>query len=126
LTELLLNGHLASLTPSQLAALLSCFVFQEKSSEASKQLPEELQGPLRTLQEEARKVARIMQDCNLEVNVEAYVQSFRPHLMEVAVWFTCVRLIVFKVVFSWAQGARFIEVCKMTDVFGRCPYCLPV
>jgi ATP-dependent RNA helicase DOB1 len=85
LTELLLNGHLASLTSAQLAALLSCFVFQEKSSEASKQLPDELLGPLRTLQEEARKVARVMQDCNLEVNVEAYVQSFRPHLMEVAI-----------------------------------------
>jgi len=48
-TELLFNGVFNDLTPEQCCALLSCFVFQEKSKQNPK-LTEELSGPLRLLQ----------------------------------------------------------------------------
>ena len=48
-TELLFNGVFNDLTPEQAAALLSCFVFEEKGGESPK-LYEQLAGPLRLLQ----------------------------------------------------------------------------
>ena len=48
-TELLFNGVFNQLTPEQSCALVSCFVFQERSQEMPK-LTEELSGPLRQMQ----------------------------------------------------------------------------
>ena len=48
-TELLFNGVFNDLTIQQACALMSCFVFEEKSSENPK-LTEALSGPLRMLQ----------------------------------------------------------------------------
>jgi ATP-dependent RNA helicase DOB1 len=52
---------------------------------------------------QARRVAKIGQECKLPVNPEEYVEHFRPGLMEV--------------VHRWAGGAKFIEICRLTDVF---------
>ncbi|GAB6028830.1 Exosome RNA helicase MTR4 [Chamberlinius hualienensis] len=101
-TELLFNGFFNSLTPQQTAALLSCFVFQEKCNEMPK-LIEELSGPLRQLQEMARRIARVSNESRLNLEEDSYVESFRPHLMEV--------------VHAWCNGITFAEVCKMTKVF---------
>lgn len=49
LTELIFNGVFGQLSAQQSCALLSCFVFDEKSNEAPK-LTEELSGPLRQMQ----------------------------------------------------------------------------
>lgn len=49
LTELIFNGVFGQLTPAQSAAILSCFVCDEKSNDNLK-LAEELSGPLRTMQ----------------------------------------------------------------------------
>ena len=48
-TELLFNGVFNDLTPEQAAALLSCFVFEEKSGDTPR-LYEKLAGPLKMLQ----------------------------------------------------------------------------
>jgi len=48
-TELLFNGVFNDLSPELCCALLSCFVFQEKSQRFPK-LTEQLSGPLRLLQ----------------------------------------------------------------------------
>jgi len=42
-------------------------------------------------------------EAKLPVEEEQYVQSFRPHLMDV--------------VHLWTQGAQFSQICKMTDAF---------
>lgn len=52
ITELLFNGVFNDLDVPQTAALLSCFVFEEKAPEMPS-LTEELAGPLRTLQVES-------------------------------------------------------------------------
>ena len=55
------------------------------------------------LQESARRIGKVSEEAKLEIDVETYVESFRPHIMDV--------------VFAWANGASFSQICKMTDVF---------
>jgi ATP-dependent RNA helicase DOB1 len=66
-------------------------------------LKEELEGPLRTMQEVARRIAKVSQESKLNVVEEDYVNKFRSELMDV--------------VYAWCQGAKFSQICKMTDVF---------
>ncbi|XP_075039653.1 exosome RNA helicase MTR4 [Mixophyes fleayi] len=102
LTEIMFNGLFNDLTAEQATALLSCMVFQENSSEMPK-LTEQLAGPLRQMQETARRIAKVSAEAKLEVDEEMYLSSFRPNLMDV--------------VYTWANGATFAQICKMTDVF---------
>lgn len=102
LTELIFNGCFNDLSPEQCAALLSCFVFQERSKETPRLKPE-LSEPLKQLQEMALKIAKISKECKIEIVEKDYVESFRSELME------CV--------FSWCKGATFTQICKMTDVY---------
>ncbi|XP_030326832.1 exosome RNA helicase MTR4 isoform X3 [Strigops habroptila] len=102
LTEMMFNGIFNDLSPEQTAALLSCFVFQENSSEMPK-LTEQLAGPLRQMQECAKRIAKVSAEAKLEIDEENYLNSFRPNLMDV--------------VHTWANGANFAHICKMTDVF---------
>ncbi|XP_059845388.1 exosome RNA helicase MTR4 [Hypanus sabinus] len=102
LTEMMFNGIFNDLTAEQATALLSCFVFQEKANEMPK-LTEQLAGPLRQMQECARRIAKVSAEAKLEVDEEMYLDSFRPHLMDV--------------VFTWANGSTFAQICKMTEVF---------
>ncbi|GAA6030798.1 hypothetical protein JCM8097_008881 [Rhodosporidiobolus ruineniae] len=102
LTEMIFGGVFNDLTPQQCAALLSCFVFDEKSEQTSK-LKDELAGPLRVMQEAARRIAKIAIESKMPVVEDEYVASFKPELMDA--------------VYSWCNGAKFSEICKMTDVF---------
>uniref|UniRef100_A0A8D2IV13 Exosome RNA helicase MTR4 n=1 Tax=Varanus komodoensis TaxID=61221 RepID=A0A8D2IV13_VARKO len=102
LTEMMFNGLFNDLSAEQATALLSCFVFQENSSEMPK-LTEQLAGPLRQMQECAKRIAKVSAEAKLEIDEENYLNSFRPNLMDV--------------VHTWANGATFAHICKMTDVF---------
>jgi ATP-dependent RNA helicase DOB1 len=42
-------------------------------------------------------------ECKLSIDIEDYVGGFKPNMMDV--------------VHSWSKGAKFIEICKMTDIF---------
>uniref|UniRef100_A0A8C5L4F4 RNA helicase n=1 Tax=Jaculus jaculus TaxID=51337 RepID=A0A8C5L4F4_JACJA len=72
------------------------------SSEMPK-LTEQLAGPLRQMQECAKRIAKVSAEAKLEIDEETYLSSFKPHLMDV--------------VYTWATGATFAHICKMTDVF---------
>lgn len=102
LTELMFNGTFNELLPEHCAALLSCFVFGERS-EHPVRLKEDLAAPLRILQDTARRIAKVSVECRLPVVEQEYVQSFKVELMDA--------------VLQWCQGARFADICKMTDVF---------
>ncbi|XP_056445550.1 exosome RNA helicase MTR4 [Gadus chalcogrammus] len=102
LTEMIFNGLFNDLTAEQATSLLSCFVFQENASEMPK-LTEQLAGPLRQMQECAKRIAKVSADAKLEVDEDTYLNQFKPHLMDV--------------VYTWANGASFAQICKMTDVF---------
>jgi ATP-dependent RNA helicase DOB1 len=55
------------------------------------------------MQEVARRIAKVSQESKLNVVEDDYVKKFRPELMDV--------------VYAWCQGAKFSQICKMTDVF---------
>jgi len=102
LTELIFDGVFNDLNTEQIVALLSCFVFEEKATTQQK-LHQELAAPLRKLQEIARRIANISIECKLHVDVDQYIQSFSPAIMDV--------------VYAWCRGASFAEVCTMTHIF---------
>ncbi|CAF1023234.1 unnamed protein product [Rotaria sp. Silwood1] len=101
-TELLFNGVFNDLTVSQACALLSCFVFQEKGNEMPK-LPQELSGPLRLMQETARRVARVSIESKIDMDEERYVDGFKPYMMDV--------------VKAWVDGQSFASICQMTSIY---------
>jgi len=101
-TEMLFSGFFAELTTEQIVAIMSCFVFEEKS-ESSVKCKKDLEGPLRQLQDIARRVSTVAKEAKIDVDVEEYVKKFKPDLIEV--------------MFAWCKGASFAEICKMTDVF---------
>ncbi|KAK6605029.1 DSHCT domain-containing protein [Botrytis cinerea] len=101
LSELLFNGYFNDLTPEMCAAVLSVFIFEEKSQ--CPPLKEELAAKYREIQAQARIVAKVTAESKLKMNEEEYVTSFKWQLMEV--------------VYVWAQGKSFAEICKMTDVY---------
>ncbi|KAJ2720796.1 ATP-dependent RNA helicase mtr4 [Coemansia sp. Benny D115] len=103
LSELMFHGVFNDLTTEQTVSLLSCFVFQEKTKSDPPKLKEELAGPLRIMQESARQIAQISNECKLTMSEEEYVESFKPELMDV--------------VNAWCRGAKFSQICRMTDVF---------
>ncbi|XP_064539014.1 exosome RNA helicase MTR4 [Drosophila montana] len=102
ITEMIFNGVFNELSAPQAVALLSCFVCDEKSSEAPKSATE-LSGPLRALQSLARRIAKVSTECKLSMDEENYVEKFKPFLMDV--------------VLAWCKGSSFLSVCKMTDIF---------
>ncbi|PQE23902.1 atp-dependent RNA helicase dob1 protein [Rutstroemia sp. NJR-2017a WRK4] len=101
LSELLFNGYFNDLTPEMCAAVLSCFIFEEKSKQPP--LKEELATKFKEIQAQARIIAKVSAESKLKMNEEEYVASFKWQLMEV--------------VHVWAQGKSFSEICKMTDVY---------
>ncbi|KAA8649125.1 hypothetical protein EYZ11_000678 [Aspergillus tanneri] len=103
LSELLFNGFFNNLTPEQTAAVLSVFVFEEKTKETPALTRDELAKPLKEIQAQARIIAKVSQESKLAVNEEEYVQSFHWELMEV--------------IYEWANGKSFADICRMTDVY---------
>ncbi|EGF78636.1 hypothetical protein BATDEDRAFT_20298 [Batrachochytrium dendrobatidis JAM81] len=105
LTELLFNGVFTDLTVDQTVSLLSCFTFGERSGgeDPTVSFPDTLKQPLRILRETARKIAQVSQESKMTIDEKEYVESFRPDLMQI--------------VMSWCQGARFADICRMTDIF---------
>ncbi|KAK2724137.1 exosome RNA helicase MTR4-like [Artemia franciscana] len=102
LTELLFNNVFNGLDSIQTASLLSCFVCDEKSNQMPR-LVDSLSGPLKQMQDLARRIAKISNDCKLEVQEDEYVEKFKPYLMDV--------------VAAWCKGAPFGDLCQMTDIY---------
>ncbi|KAG0140493.1 hypothetical protein CROQUDRAFT_674629 [Cronartium quercuum f. sp. fusiforme G11] len=102
LTEMIFNGAFSELTPEQCAALLSCFVFNEKSEQPTK-LKAELEGPMKKMKEAATKIAHEIKEAHITIDEVEYVASFKTEMMDA--------------VFNWCKGSSFAEICKMTDIF---------
>ncbi|ERN20203.1 DExH-box ATP-dependent RNA helicase DExH9 [Amborella trichopoda] len=102
LTELMFSGVLKDVSVEQLVALLSCFVWTEKLKDMPKPR-EELEMLYSQLQDTARRVAKVQLECKIQIDVEDFVNSFRPDIMEV--------------VYAWAKGSKFYEIMEITQVF---------
>ncbi|CAF9920810.1 MAG: ATP-dependent RNA helicase mtr4 [Heterodermia speciosa] len=101
LSELLFDRFFNELSPELCASVLSCFIFEEKAECPA--LKEELAKPYREIQAKARIISKVSQESKLAVDEDEYVQGFKYQLMEV--------------VYAWAHGKPFAEICKMTDVY---------
>ncbi|KAJ4959313.1 hypothetical protein NE237_026424 [Protea cynaroides] len=102
LTELMFNGVFKDINVEEMVSLLSCFVWQEKLQDAQKPR-EELDLLFTQLQETARRVAKVQLECKVQIDVENFVNSFRPDIMEV--------------VYAWAKGSKFYEIMEISQVF---------
>ena len=59
------------------------------------------------LQDTARRIAKVSAEAKMDIEEDAYVEGFKPHMMDV--------------VHAWCKGATFAQICRMTDIFeGRC------
>ncbi|KAF8405647.1 hypothetical protein HHK36_007723 [Tetracentron sinense] len=102
LTELVFNGVLKDINVEEMVSLLSCLVWQEKLQDAQKPR-EELDLLFTQLQETARMVAKVQLECKVQIDVEKFVNSFRPDIMEA--------------IYAWAKGSKFYEIMEITQVF---------
>lgn len=100
LSELLFNRFFNDMTPEQCAAVMSCFVFEERVNETPV-LTEDMSKALREIQRQARLVAKVSIESKLPLNEEEYVQSFKWQLMPV--------------MFAWATGKSFAEIWYVSD-----------
>lgn len=101
LTEMIFNGTFNDLTAPQCAALLSCFVCDDKASELN--MDKELETCYKQMQDFARRIAKVSKECKMEIDENEYVDKFKPTLMDI--------------VLKWCKGASFLQIIQMTDVF---------
>lgn len=102
LTELMFNGVLKDIKVEEMISLLSCFVWREKLQEAQKPRDEH-EMLFMQLQDTARKVAKVQLECKVQIDVDSFVSSFRPDVMEA--------------VYAWAKGSKFYEIMEISQVF---------
>jgi ATP-dependent RNA helicase DOB1 len=95
LSELLFNRFFNEMSPEHCAAVLSCFIFEEKSNQKI-ELKDVLQKAYREVQAQARIIAKVSQESKLPLDEEKYIESFKYELMEV--------------VFAWCNGATFADI----------------
>jgi antiviral helicase SKI2 len=102
-TEMVLNNVLSEATPEEVAALLSCMVFEMKNAEEP---PLQHAGGLKekivTVKAIARHIGENQRECGMKEPVEQFVEQFKFGLAEV--------------VYEWACGKEFFEIMKLTDV----------
>jgi superfamily II RNA helicase len=82
-------------------------------------LKEVLAGPLSALQETARHIAEVSNECKLEVAEDEFVESFRPSLMDIIYAWSQVTIARIKILrhFVWALWTiRTGDACRMTRV----------
>jgi hypothetical protein len=79
-------------------------------SEAVVKLKETLAQPLRRMQEIARRIATVSNECKIALVPDEYVQSFKMEMMDA--------------VFKWCGGATFSEICKVRTRAVVCEFVL--
>ncbi|KAM3911682.1 superkiller complex protein 2 [Leptodactylus fuscus] len=100
-TELVLDGALSPLNPEEIAALLSCLVFQHKT-QCEPRLTDTLKEGVKKVKELAERLALIQRECGLRESVEDFVAQYKFGLTEV--------------VYEWARGMPFSEIMTLTDI----------
>ncbi|EFA83539.1 DEAD/DEAH box helicase [Heterostelium album PN500] len=105
ISELLFMGLFNDLTVEQCVAVFSVFVFQSEGGGDvnNAKIKPDLAPLFRSIQDTARRIVQVSQECKLTIDEKEYLNRFNPHFMDVA--------------FAWANGASFAEICKMTETF---------
>jgi ATP-dependent RNA helicase DOB1 len=103
LTDMIFDGVFNDLTAEQAVGLLSCFVHKEPSKDTNPKIRPDLDAAFQCLKEAARVVAKCSIDAKMAIDEEEYVSSFNPAMIDVA--------------YSWAKGSKFVDICRLTDIF---------
>ncbi|GJE86219.1 antiviral helicase [Phanerochaete sordida] len=98
LTELILENTLAAYDPEEVVALLSCFVFQEKT-EVEPAIPPKLKEGLDAIVALAERVERVQEAHKVPG------EEFRQ-----------LKFGLVEVVYEWAKGMPFEQITELTDV----------
>jgi len=101
ITELVFENKLTDRPPEEIAALLSCMVFQQRNC-SEPELTKTLKDGVEDIKTTAAKVGQVQVDCGLLQPVGDYVDSFNFGLVEV--------------VYEWARGMPFSDITQLTDV----------
>ncbi|KAJ7959741.1 DExH-box ATP-dependent RNA helicase [Quillaja saponaria] len=101
-TECLFENQLNELEPEEAVALMSAFVFQQKNASELSLTPKLAQAKQR-LYNTAIRLGELQAHFNIQINPEEYVQdNLKFGLVEV--------------VYEWAKGTPFADICELTDV----------
>ncbi|KAK6543283.1 hypothetical protein TWF694_000041 [Orbilia ellipsospora] len=103
LTELILENALAEFEPEEMVALLSAFVFQEKTDTVPV-VPPKLERGKGKILEIAKRVNEIQTEHQVLLNAETDDFEGRP------------RFGLMEVVYEWARGMTFERITDLTDV----------
>ncbi|KAJ3392196.1 hypothetical protein HDU84_004688 [Entophlyctis sp. JEL0112] len=102
LTELILENFLSDYEPAEIVALLSCFVFQEKS-QSQPVLTARLERGIEEIKNIAIKIHQVQKSCGLDVGgPDDAIAGLKFGLVEV--------------VYEWARGMSFKDITDLTDV----------
>jgi len=107
LTEVIFDNVFAKLSPVDAISILACFLPAKGSKNDPKNTGSSLKGDLssayRAILLCAQRVGDVCVDSLVEIDVEEYLKSFRPVMVDV--------------VQAWASGAEFTQVCSLVEVF---------
>lgn len=100
-TELLFRNILQGFEPAEIAALLSCMVFQQSKCSDPNYTDRLSEGKKKIL-EVVADIANVERSFGLDTSVEEYQNEFKFGLIEV--------------VYEWAKGEEFLKIIELTDV----------
>ncbi|TKY47117.1 ATP-dependent RNA helicase SKI2 [Spatholobus suberectus] len=101
-TECLFENQLDELEPEEAVALMSAFVFQQKNTSEPSLTPK-LSEAKHRLNKTAIRLGELQAQFNLQINPAEYAQeNLKFGLVEV--------------VYEWAKGTPFADICELTDV----------
>ncbi|KAG7949566.1 hypothetical protein I3843_13G069100 [Carya illinoinensis] len=101
-TECLFENQLDDLEPEEAVALMSAFVFQQKNTSEPSLIPK-LSKAKKRLYDTAIRLGELQAQFQLQIDPEEYVKdNLKFGLVEV--------------VYEWAKGTPFADICELTDV----------
>nr|WCZ58664.1 exosome RNA helicase MTR4/SKI2W [Seculamonas ecuadoriensis] len=101
-TELIFENALTTLSPPEIAAILSCMLCQEKGEDDEPNLTDELIACKSKLIAMAKTLGQVQMECGIDTNPDEYARSLHFSMMEVA--------------YEWARGTPFADICKLTGI----------
>ena len=101
-TEIIFAGVLADIPSEEAVALLAALVFQEKNAS-----PPSLEGSLKAACERAKELALAAGEIQMAHGIPIAADEFVE---------TTLRFGLSEVVYEWARGTQFADICKFTDV----------
>merc|ERR1712232_1307739 len=102
MTEIVFQNVFADMDANSIVALCSCLIFDEKSEDPIVNNLEIMKA-FDTCKGIARKVAEVMLENKLPIDVEEYVGKLKPQLMEV--------------VLAWLEGKKFYEIMNQCNLY---------